>query len=92
MEKSKILDINDLLTYHEYWRKNLSADDANNYITLSKTLMHKVIENDGNILGISLSFPDDCLDLSIFYSFLDDILNASYSTEKNEGTICITFT
>ena len=93
MEKSKTLNINDLLfIYHENWKENLSADEANNYITLSKTLMHKVIDNDGSLLGISLSFPDDCSDISVFYSFLDDILHASYSTEKYEGTIRITFT
>ena len=82
------LNLNELVDYHEYWRENLvPSEDAEKYIYLSRKLLHKVVDNDGILSGITLSFPEDCLgddfdNLLIFHRFLDEILRASYSTNK----------
>ena len=91
------LDLNSLISNHEYWKKVLKPEEAEKYITLSRNLLHKVIDNDGVLSGITISFPDDCLgdDLEnyfIFQRFLDDILKALKTTIKKEnGSEIVTF-
>lgn len=61
-------------TYHKLLQENCSAENANEFIALSKVLCHKVIENNGYITGISLSYPDDCnslITLAAFSNFFD---------------------
>ena len=90
------LDLNSMLSNHEYWRNVLKPEEAEKYITLSRNLSHKVIDNDGVLSGVTLSFPEDCLgnDLEnyfIFQRFLDDILKARYSTKKINNLEIVTF-
>ena len=83
------LNVNDLLTYHEYWRKVLPEDKANKYIDLSRKLMHKVIDCEGIISGITLTYPEDCSDYHVFYDFLEIV--GHYSLDSNKTTITATF-
>lgn len=91
------LDLNSLISNHKDWRENLKPEEAEKYITLSRNLSHKVIENDGILSGVTLSFPEDCLgdDLDnyfVFQRFLDDILKALKTTNKKEdGSEIVTF-
>lgn len=91
------LNLNELVDYHEYWRENLKpSEDVEKYIYLSRKLLHKVIDNDGILSGITLSYPEDCLgdgfeNYRIFQIFLDDILRARYSTKQIDNLRIVTF-
>jgi len=86
------LNINDLLTYHEYWRENLPSEKADQYIALSRTLMHRVIDNDGILSGITLTFPEDCSDLSILKDFLEVMSQqSSWEGVQIKDRLIITF-
>ncbi len=85
------LNVDELLTYDEYWKKNFSEDKANKLIALSKVLCHKVVDNDGFITGISLSFPDDCDDLIILASFANLINYPSHLDTHDPSKTIVTF-
>ncbi len=84
-------NVDEMLTYHEYWKENLSEEEANKLIALSKLLCHKVVDNDGYITGISLSYPDDCNDLIILASFTNLINHPSRLDTHDLGKTIVTF-
>ena len=79
------LNYNELSSYQKHWRKNLSQDKAYYYITLSKILMHRTIDNDNIISGVSLYYPKDCPDFSIFEDFVKIIDKHSFIEEDVNG-------
>ena len=90
------LNLNVLVDYHAHWREILKPEEAERYITLSQNLLHKVIDNDGILSGVTLSYPEDCLgdDLEnyfVFERFLSDILRASKTIKKENGLQIATF-
>ena len=84
------LNYNELSSYQKYWRKKLSSDKAYYYIALSKTLMHRTIDNDNIISGVSLYYPKDCPDFSIFQDFVEIIDRHSF-IEKDVNGFHVTF-
>lgn len=84
------LCIDELLTYHTHWKKYLLPDEAYKYISISRKLIHKVIDTDGEISGITLSFPEECSDYQVYSGFLD-VLHCNYSTKETKTGIITTF-
>lgn len=68
------LNIKNLVTYHKHWREELLPDEADefiSFISLSRKLIFKAINNNGELSGITLSYPEDCSNYEIFCSFLE---------------------
>lgn len=89
------LDLNNLISCNYDWKQNLKPEEAKKYIHLSRKLLHSVIDNDGVLSGIMLSFPEDCLedDLSNYHVFMNflKIVGGSTSTKKIQGSYVVTF-
>lgn len=67
------LNFNLLISDQEYWNESLPSDQAKQYDTLARTLMHRVIDNGNELTGVTLAFPSDCEDFSIFLDFIKTV-------------------
>lgn len=83
------ISINDLLENHIHWRNNLPENTANQYISLSRKFLHKLIEQNGNISGITLSYPEDCSDYDIFLDYIN--IFGYFSIDHIDNAMTITF-
>lgn len=58
------VSLDKIISYQEAWKSDLPFDKATLYIALSRTLMHKIIDNNNQlpcILSISGDFSDEAI-------------------------------
>ena len=57
-----------VLSAQNYWKRtpNLSPDIKADMIALSNILLHKIIDNNHSIEGVTLSYPEDCANYAAF--------------------------
>ena len=85
------LNYEELSYYQDFWRKHMASDKANKYIALSKILMHRTIDHDNNLSGVTLYYPKDCDDFSIFQDFIKIIDKHTFIEEDEKNGFYATF-
>ena len=83
------ININDILENHTHWRNTLPESTANQYISLSQKFLHKLVDKNGDVSGIKLSYPEDCCDYDIFFDYLDII--GYFSIDHIGNSTVVTF-
>lgn len=65
------LNYEEILYYQTFWKDNkaISCERANGLIELSNKFMQRVKDNDDEVEGVTLFYPDDCSDYNTFTDF-----------------------
>lgn len=65
------LNYNEVLDYQEYWKESgfFSKKQQDGLIELSNKLVQRVKENNDELDGVKLLYPEDCSDFDIFTGF-----------------------
>ena len=84
------LNSKELLSYQQFWKesKNLSQQHQIGLIILSNKLLERAKDYDGEIDNITLLYPEDCSDFSVFTDFAS--IMQAYVTVRDEGGAKIT--
>jgi len=78
-----------IVSYQEGWQNtNMPEEKIKGLIALSNKLMHKLIDNNHDLDGITLSYPKDCKDYATFTSLAYAF--GAYLKVKEDGSGIIT--
>lgn len=65
------LNFNEMLDSQKYWKEceGLTVQQKEGYITLSKRLMKRAIDNNGEVDKVRLCYPEDYPNYAVFREF-----------------------
>ena len=78
------VDYNEIVRLQEGW-KNYPLPEGLLYLKLSQRFMHLAIENHNNMSGITIQYPDDCINLGIIKDFARMIYADVAFVKKQSG-------
>lgn len=80
------LNYEKLSDYQKFWKdsQNLSQQKKDSLISLSSKFIQRVKDNDDELDGVMLLYPEDCLDFSVFSHFAT-LMKASVTVRRKGG-------
>ena len=81
----KSVDYNAIVSLQEHWKENYPLPDGLFFIELSKTLMHRAINNGNELSGVTLRCPEDCGSIFILRDFAKMIDYLVTPVKDNDG-------